>query len=124
VKKLPNTAMESDMNDSDWNLEDTKNWLLTLCITARDGKLDGPFVTIKFHQEPRKEIPPDLLIWEAFQLLDAEGMITGRVVTADNVGTIPVMLRLVALTPRAAEKLEHLEKAANDQTEDEQIGFE
>lgn len=112
------------MNDSDWNLEDTKTWLWTLCIEARERKLDDPFVTIKLHQKPKKEIPPDLLIWEAFQLLRAEGRITGRVVTGNNVGPVPIMLRLVTLTPQAAEKLEQFKKATSDQTKDKEIGFQ
>ena len=112
------------MNDSDWNLEDTKTWLWTLCLETRERKLDDPFVTLKLHQEPRREIPPDLLIWEAFQLLRAEGMITGRAVKADNVGPVPIMLRLVTLTPKAAEELEQFKRVTSDQTKDEEIGFQ
>jgi hypothetical protein len=103
------------MGAGEWTLESTKKWLLEKCVSARIEHTEEPAIRIKFRPEHGAETPPDHLIWEAFQLLKARGLITGHPVTADNVGMLPIWLDGVKLAPEGAEALESREEQGADQ---------
>ena len=106
------------MGATEWTLEGTKKWLLEKCMSARIKRTEEPTIRIKFRQEHGGETPLDHLIWEAFQLLKARGLIAGHPVKADNVGMLPIWLDGVKVTPEGAEALESGEEQSADQ-----IGF-
>gem|GEM_PF-5948051 len=102
----------------EWGLHEAKHWLMSQCLAARKETPDRSFVRIKLQQPPSDDRPPDLLIWEAFELLVSQGAITGYPVIPDNTGPIPIMINGVALTPQAIERMEETEESDIDE-----IGF-
>lgn len=113
------------MTQRTWKLREAKDWLISHCFGERQRSPDKPTIRIKLNHLPSDERPPDLLIWEAFQLLENEGILTGYPVICDNTGSVPIMINSVALTPRAIEMLENAEEIpASEGNQKEPIGFD
>ena len=98
------------MTQRTWKLREAKDWLVSHCFGERQRSADTPTIRITLNHPPSDERPPDLLIWEAFQLLEDEGILAGHPVSFDNTGSVPVMINGVALTPQAIEMLENAEE--------------
>lgn len=108
-----------------WKLREAKEWLVSQCLSERRRSPEEPAIRMKFNQPPSDERPPSHLIWEAFQLLENAGILTGHAVTADNTGPVPLMINGMALTPRAIEIQENAEETqASREPAKELIGFE
>lgn len=110
----------------EWTLSEAREWLLDKCIKQRERGRRAPYFRFDFGQPLRPEVPYDRLVWEAFQILESEGIITGKPVRADNTGDLPIMLIKVALTPQAVLEIER-QNATPDRahgTKTAKIGFD
>lgn len=103
-----------------WTLNQTIEWLWASCAKRYLANPSDPGCHIEFHQAPSLDTPPDGLVLRAFRVLEAQGLVTGHVIDADN--TDALWIRDCQLSDQGILQLEAAADSKPDDPQDS-IGF-